>query len=99
MQVILTLTFSMEIAQIKAQLPIQTVLNHYHLQPDRNNRLCCPWHNDKTPSLRIYPKTNTWICFSSNCNAGSGDQIDFIYKNRTSPEIEAQDMLINIAKK
>lgn len=26
----------------------------------------------------MYPKTNTWCCFSSNCNAGTGDVIQFI---------------------
>lgn len=68
----------MEIKDIKTQLSILTVLQHFDFKPDKNNRLCCPWHNDKTPSLQFYPKTNTWTCFSTNCNAGSGDQIDFI---------------------
>ena len=70
----------MEIHQIKSRLNLQTVLNHYNLTPDKNHRLNCPWHPDKTPSLQIYPKTNTWTCFSSNCKAGSGDQIEFIHK-------------------
>ena len=70
----------MTIEEIKVKLTITRVLIHYNLTPDRNNRLCCPWHKDKTPSLQIYPDTNTWTCFSSNCNAGSGDQIDFIMK-------------------
>jgi DNA primase len=30
--------------------------------------------------MQIYPKTNTYCCFSSNCNAGTGDQIEFIQK-------------------
>ena len=72
--------FFMEIQDIKTQLSLTAVLAHYNFSPDRNSRLCCPWHNDKTPSLQIYSKTNTWTCFSSNCNAGSGDQIDFIMK-------------------
>ena len=38
----------------------------------------CPFHPDKTPSLQIYPKSNTYCCFSSNCTAGAGDQIQFI---------------------
>ncbi|MCC6690493.1 MAG: hypothetical protein IT235_03070 [Bacteroidia bacterium] len=50
------------------------------LKADKNHRLCCPFHNDKTPSLQVYPKTNTWTCFNSNCNAGSRGQIDFIMK-------------------
>ena len=68
----------MDIATLKAQLSILTVLEHYGLQPNKNGMLCCPFHADKTPSLQIYPKTNTYCCFSSNCKAGSGDQIQFI---------------------
>ena len=79
----------MEISAIKSKLSLQSVLDHYNLKPDRNNRLTCPWHNDKTPSLQIYPKTNTWTCFSSNCNAGSGDQIDFIMKYEKITKHEA----------
>ena len=79
----------MTIPEIKKALSIRTVLNHYQLSPDRNNRLCCPWHNDKTPSLQIYPKTNTWTCFSSNCNAGSGDQIELIQRMENCSKHEA----------
>lgn len=70
----------MEISEIKQRLSINTVLKHYHLQSDRNHRLRCPFHDDKTPSMQVYPKTGTWTCFSSNCSAGSGDQVDFIMK-------------------
>jgi DNA primase len=68
----------MQIPEIKSRLSIQTVLAHYGLKPDRNHRLLCPFHQDKTPSLQVYPKTNTWTCFSSHCTAGSGDAIEFI---------------------
>ena len=68
----------MEIAEIKTQLKIETVLTHYGLQADKNGMLSCPFHNDKKPSFQIYPKTNTFCCFSSNCSAGTGDQIQFI---------------------
>jgi len=70
----------MEIKEIKQRLPLETVLEHYGLKPDRNHRLRCPFHDDKNPSLQVYPETGTWTCFSSNCKAGSGDQIDFIMK-------------------
>src|SRR5580692_6229168 len=68
----------MEITDIKMRLPISQVLQHYGLKPDKNDRLHCPFHPDKTPSLQIYPKTNTYCCFSSHCTAGTGDQIQFI---------------------
>ena len=79
----------MEIPEIKARLSILTVLSHYTLKPDKNHRLCCPFHPDKTPSLQVYPKTNTWTCFSSNCNAGSGDPIDFIMRKEGITKHEA----------
>ncbi len=79
----------MTIEEIKTKLTLSQVLEHYNLIPDRNSRLCCLWHNDKTPSLQIYPKTNTWTCFSSNCDAGSGDQIDLIMKMENCTKHEA----------
>lgn len=79
----------MEISEIKEQLTIGQVLNHYGLMPDRSNMLHCPFHDDKTPSLQIYPKTNTYNCFSSNCTAGSGDVIDFIMKMEKGTKREA----------
>jgi len=79
----------MEIQEIKRKLSIETVLACYQLMPDRNNRLKCPFHDDKTPSMQIYPKTGTWTCFSSNCSAGSGDQIDFIMKREACTKHEA----------
>lgn len=68
----------MEITEIKKQLPIEQVLHHYGIGIDKNNRVCCPFHKDKTPSMQIYPKSNTYCCFSANCKANTGDQIQFI---------------------
>jgi DNA primase len=68
----------MEIKEIKERLTILEVLQHYNLQADKNNMLSCPFHEDKTPSLQIYPNTNTFCCFSSRCKAGTGDVIEFI---------------------
>jgi DNA primase len=79
----------MEIQEIKQRLSIETVLSRYQLTPDRNNRLKCPFHDDKIPSMQVYPKTDTWTCFSSNCDAGSGDQIDFIMKKEGCTKHEA----------
>jgi len=79
----------MEITEIKSSLQLETVLQHYNLKPDANKRLSCPWHNDKTPSLQLYLKTNTWTCFSSNCAAGSGDVIDFVMKYEKLTKHEA----------
>jgi DNA primase len=79
----------MTITEIKSRLTIVELLMHYGLLPDIQGRLCCPFHPDKTPSLQLYPKTNTWTCFSSNCSAGSGDVIDFIMKKDNSNKYQA----------
>ena len=57
----------MEIPTIKQQLSILEVLRHYGVKPDRNKRIDCPFHDDKTPSMQVYPDTETVFCFSSNC--------------------------------
>jgi DNA primase catalytic core len=79
----------MEIKDIKARLSITSVLEHYGLCPDQHNRLCCPFHTDKTPSLQVYPATNTYCCFSSNCTAGTGDVIEFIQRKENGTKQEA----------
>jgi DNA primase/uridine kinase len=69
----------MDISAIKQQLSIGQVLEHYNIKV-KNNQCCCPFHDDKNPSMQVYPKTNTVHCFSGNCeHTGKAiDQIDFI---------------------
>ena len=89
----------MEIRDIKERLSLQQVLSHYKLKPDKNNRLNCPFHEDKTPSMQVYFETNTVYCFSANCktHGRSLDVIDFImYKenlNKHDAILKAQELL------
>jgi DNA primase catalytic core len=89
----------MEIAEIKQHLTMPVVLQKYNLKPDKNHRLCCPFHEDKTPSMQVYYKTQTVYCFSSNCptHGKSLDVIDFIMRkeNITKHEaiLKAQDFI------
>lgn len=93
----------MEIQEIKQRLNINDVLQHYGLKPDKNHRLLCPFHPDKTPSLQIYPATNTFCCFSSNCTAGTGDAIQFIelYEKCSRHEalVKATEMVEGVGSK
>ncbi|TRX30278.1 helix-turn-helix domain-containing protein [Flavobacterium sp. ZT3R18] len=81
----------MEIQQIKQNLTLATVLHYYNLKADKNNRLNCPFHEDKTPSLQVYYKTHTAYCFSSNCktHGKSLDVIDFVMHKENSTKHEA----------
>lgn len=76
----------MEIKDIKTHLSIETVLNHYGLTPNKTNHVCCPFHDDKTPSLKIYPETNTYNCFGCDAN---GDVIQFIQDKENCSKHEA----------
>ena len=67
----------MEITEIKANLSIQSILQHYGLRTNKSNMLCCPFHADKTPSMQIYPRTNTAYCFSTACRV-HGKKLDVI---------------------
>jgi DNA primase len=81
----------MEIQEIKSRLTLSQVLHYYHLKPDKQLRLNCPFHNDKTPSMQVYYKTHTAFCFSSNCktNGKSLDVIDFIMHKENCTKREA----------
>lgn len=81
----------MEIQEIKNRLTLATVLHYYQLKPDKQLRLNCPFHDDKTPSLQVYYKTHTAYCFSSNCktHGKSLDVIDFIMYKESCTKHEA----------
>lgn len=93
----------MEIQEIKDGLTLSQVLKYYNLKPDKQLRLNCPFHDDKTPSMQVYYKTHTAYCFSSNCktHGKSLDVIDFIMhmENITKHEaiLKAKEML-NVVK-
>jgi DNA primase len=86
----------MEISEIKQSLTIANVLHYYGLKTDKQSRLHCPFHEDKTPSFQVYYKTQTAYCFSSNCrtHGKAMDVIDFILHKENCTKAEA----INKAK-
>jgi DNA primase/energy-coupling factor transporter ATP-binding protein EcfA2 len=82
---------TMEIPEIKSRLSLSSVLHYYGLKPDKQGRLQCPFHEDKTPSLQVYYKTGTCYCFSSNCKTHGNalDVIDFIMHKENISKHEA----------
>lgn len=65
----------MEIQDIKANLTLANILQHYNLKPNKNNMLLCPFHEDTKPSLQINPEANFYKCHA--CGK-KGDQIQFV---------------------
>ena len=58
---------------IKEALPMDEVIRFYGFTPNRAGFICCPFHGEKTPSLKVYK--DHWHCFG--CGAG-GSVIDFV---------------------
>ena len=58
---------------IKAAVPIKKAAEHYGLKAGRNGMACCPFHNDRHPSLKL--NENYFFCFG--CGA-KGDVIDLV---------------------
>ena len=79
----------MTIREIKAQLSLLKVLQHYNLRPNSNGMLCCPFHQDKKASMKIYEETNTAYCFAGTCEVNNVDVIDFIMQMESCSKHEA----------
>ena len=63
--------------QVKSLVTIQEVAEHYGFHPNRAGYICCPFHNEKTASLKLYSDQRGFHCFG--CGAG-GSVIDFVMK-------------------
>ena len=58
---------------IKAAVPVKQAAEHYGLKASRNGMACCPFHNDRHPSLKL--NEDYFFCFG--CGA-KGDVIDLV---------------------
>lgn len=69
--------FSGFIKETAKKSDITDVISTYCTEPNRQHKICCPFHGEKTPSLHIYGKTNTFHCFG--CGIG-GNSVTFTAK-------------------
>ena len=58
---------------IKAAINVKQAAEHYGLKVNRNGMACCPFHNDRHPSLKL--NEDYFFCFG--CGA-KGDVIDLV---------------------
>ena len=60
---------------IKDRLTMREVLLRYGYEPNRANFICCPFHSEKTPSMKIYKQN--YHCFGCGEH---GDIVSFVQK-------------------
>ena len=59
-------------SEVKEHLTARQVAEHYGLKVKRNGTACCPFHDDKHPSMKI---DKNYHCFA--CGVG-GDAVDYV---------------------
>jgi DNA primase len=67
--------------EIKSKVDIVDIAGKY-LQLKRSGKnwmTRCPFHEDRNPSLVIFPESQRWKCFGSGCNLG-GDVFDLVQR-------------------
>ena len=71
--------------KVKESVSMLQVADYYGLHVNRKGLCLCPFHQDRTPSLKIYPDGKGFYCFT--CGTG-GDQIKFtaLYDEITNRE-------------
>ena len=62
---------------IKDNLSMFDICKEYGFEPNRADFICCPFHSERTPSMKIYHGNRGYNCFG--CGE-SGDVISFVQK-------------------
>jgi DNA primase len=71
-----------QLERIKQEVSLLTLAESQGYQPKKQGKdyaVCCPFHDDKTPSCIISPKSNLFNCFG--CGTG-GSVIDWVMKTQ-----------------
>lgn len=58
--------------EVKSRVDMHSIALQYGFTPNRNGFICCPFHAEKTPSLKLY--NDSFYCFGCGCG---GDAINF----------------------
>ena len=70
--------------EIKERVDLRDLVSYYGLDVDRGGFACCPFHNERTPSFKVYE--DHYHCFGCGEH---GDHVDFVQKLYGISNIEA----------
>lgn len=76
--------------EIKRSVPMRSLCELYGIHVDRAGFACCPFHGEKTASLKVYDGDRGWHCFG--CHKG-GSVIDFVMELYGLPLLDAEKRL------
>ena len=70
--------------ELKNRVDMRSVASQYGFSPNRGGYICCPFHSEKTASMKLYD--DNFYCYG--CGIG-GDVISFVMKLFDLTAIEA----------
>lgn len=73
---------------VKAAVTVRQAAEHYGLKISRSNMVCCPFHDDRNPSMKL--NEDYFYCFG--CGA-KGDVIDFVTRLFDMTSLQAAQKL------
>ena len=72
---------------IRDTVSMDEVLSLYGYQANRSGFMCCPFHGEREPSMKIYKGKAGWHCFG--CGRG-GSVVDFVMEHEGSRQRKLQ---------
>ena len=75
---------------VKSAITVRQVGEMYGMEPDRHGMVCCPFHSDSDPSMKL--NDTYYYCFGCGAN---GDAIDLTAKLFDLNPRQAAEKLIN----
>ena len=75
---------------VKSAITVRQVEEMYGMEPDRHGMVCCPFHSDNDPSMKL--NDTYYYCFGCGAN---GDAIDLTAKLFDLNPRQAAEKLIN----
>lgn len=84
----------MDIGELKKRIPMTELARRLGFEPNRAGFIRCPFHDERTPSLKLYDGDGGFSCYG--CGA-VGDQVDFLRRLHGVDFTEALAKLAGIA--
>ena len=82
---------------------LEKVIKHYHNDYQGEDKICCPFHNENSPSFNVYAHQNSFYCYGCGAGNGGASPIDFVaesegldIKEVAGDFVKARDMTMNI---
>lgn len=72
---------------------IRKVVKHYYPKYADDEKIVCPFHKERSPSLMLYDHNHSWYCFG--CGEG-GDALEFVLKKEDLNFPEAKEKAMEI---